>query len=457
MRKIWLIAFLFYISFLKLIAQENPFTSDYFSETDLLNKVSGRIKLEVPYIQAEIFTNQDKIIWEADILLGNKKNALTTKLGNLTFSGSWSNINTPSLSSTITPFGQPNITSSVITANCDNNSFSKPFAIFSQYSITQINKNNFSINALYIPQNKFFAFSSQLLWYQTKSVITKNENYEKQKQFYMNVSGGLFPYKELTSDSWFLPQKYYAEDVQKVFSLATGLKDEIYKINFDINYYTTPQNCPALTLQNNILFEIQNYTIGTSIFFNPTINFFTPGTNTIQKLFQLKINIQKESKKSNFLTIKQGITFYDKYDFAANTNNMQISSGINLSSKEYSGTISSNIKMIIADNFSIDSFNIKMTNNFSKKIINFSINLNTIFLPQNNFSYWETQQELTCNVKLKTPVIITGKFSGSLKEKDFSFYSFQIDYGVSASYTKGIFTISLSWKDQTKLNKVVKF
>ena len=158
MRKIWLIAFLFNISMFVLAAEESSSSPLplYLQENA---KVNFSVKTEL--LRATVHLMHEKVSWGTSFTFSGAANKLTIESGNIVLQGSVSNLNNPSLSSTISPFSMANISSLGIISDFENSdSFSKPLSFYTQYSFTNKNKNRFYISGFYTPFNKNFAISN---------------------------------------------------------------------------------------------------------------------------------------------------------------------------------------------------------------------------------------------------------------------------------------------------------
>ena len=136
MRKIWLIAFLFNISMFVLAAEESS-SSPLPLYLQKNAKVNFSVKTEL--LRATVHLMHEKVSWGTSFTFSGAANKLSIESGNIVLQGSVSNLNNPSLSSTISPFSMANISSLGIISDFENSdSFSKPFSLKKQISSVQI-------------------------------------------------------------------------------------------------------------------------------------------------------------------------------------------------------------------------------------------------------------------------------------------------------------------------------
>lgn len=448
MKKIWLIAFLFLITL-------SLYGTDF----------GVGLSIKTNFLQLNIHSNFEKISWGAGLNLAGNQNSLVFKTGNLAFSGGISKLSTPRLSSSISPFTKANTQAYGIKAEFESSSsYSKPDSLFAEYDFTNKNQNQFLINGLYIPENQTMAFSSGYSWNIKKGTQAGNALSLNKTSWNLFLTAGIFPYEALKEDSWFLSQKYYGKGFQKAFSLESSRISQNQKSLVILNFYSTPLAAPVITIRNENVFKINNYTFSISEFLNygeiekgcetSQKAFSTSGT-TLKEEAQLKLNLQKETRKKDSRTYKKGISLYWDFDLYNIHHDFNTSFGYAVSKKKTSNTVSSNLNFSFEpeNGFFLNQFNLKYNLSMSMKSLSLSAGINCLFYPPENlflnpsFSKWNSQQSFSLSLRSNGVLSFSTSLSSTLYEKDWIPSKINLEYAFSISYKRQWLSCSIGLKN----------
>lgn len=461
MKKIWLIAFLFNVSFVLLAAEDSSSPLPLYLQKNM--KANFSVKTDL--LHANVHLIHDKVSWGTSLSFAGTKNAVTMKAGNLAFSGSISNLNTPGLSSTVSPFTMAKTSATGISCDFENSeSFSKPLSFFLQYSFTNKNKNKLIFNTLYIPENKTLAISNGYSWNINKVIQTRNDTSIDKTNYNLFLTAGLFPYERLESDSWTLSQPFYQNGFQTAFCLEGSIIKDKIKNLFNINLYFTPYGNPLITLRNENTFKINNTILNISEYFNYGIFIetekhdipFSTNENDLKECFQIKLNIQNEAKTKNNNSLKKGFTIFGDFDLYNAEHILKTSYGIRQKIKNITNSISSNFTFSCKPDIALylDDFNIKYGLSFSINRFSLSSNLNFLFYPPENLFYknnseniWDSQQSLSFGIKTSGKFYMSSNISATLIEKQWKAEQMKIEYSMGFYFKEKWFTGSLLLKD----------
>ena len=462
MRKIWLIAFLFNISMFVLAAEESS-SSPLPLYLQKNAKVNFSVKTEL--LRATVHLMHEKVSWGTSFTFSGAANKLTIESGNIVLQGSVSNLNNPSLSSTISPFSMANISSLGIISDFENSdSFSKPLSFYTQYSFTNKNKNRFYISGFFTPFNKNFAISNGFTWNINNVIQTKDKTVVNKTTYNLFLTAGFFSYDELKNDSWFLSQQLYSKGFQPAISLEANMAKEKVKTLFNVNLYFSPFGNALFTFRNENEFKIKNTSLNISEYFNfGSFNnntkfhtFFSTNGNKLKEEIQIKINLQNESKTKLNNSLKKGITLYSDFDLFNTQHIFKTSLGLSLKNKKVTNSFFSNMNFSYKPDTALcfNDFNIKYGLSFIIKSISISTDMNFTFYPPENLfiknqseKNWKNEQSISLGIKNSGQFSASSKISATLFENGYEPEKIKIEYSLGLFYKKKWFTGSISLKD----------
>lgn len=444
MNKLWIIAFLF-----------NFGTACLFPQ-NLYNCLTETATIELPFGQFHLNTKQGQYNWGASLNLSGKYSSLIVKSGNLTFSGSASQLSSPALSAAITPFSKVSAAAEHIQTGYQNSeSFSKPVSWFAQYSFTAQNQNRILVNGFFSPEEQKGAISLELLWNQTHKTITGQKEEVRKNTWQFSMTAGLFPFTELTAETWFLPQNYYQSGTEPFICFEQSFSTKDFKTVFVENLYLTRYEKPAFTCSNEILWNCQNWSFSLSEYFNYFDQVYSSSQTKLKEVLEIKTNLQHQSKANN-ITQKQGLTIYSQWDLYNTQHSLGGAAGYSISSKHYSGSLSAVLKATLLPvcDLHIQDFNTKLENTFYLNWCTITLNGSFDLIPPANAKstitsqkQWTSTQTVNAAIKTRGKLSIKGSISGTFTQKDWKPAKNQLEYSAGLSFSQKWITASITYKD----------
>lgn len=287
-----------------------------------------------PFSQFRFYTNNKNYNTGYEIFTGNfiKSVPLTIKVGNLSPGGSLSKLNNPLLSTSISPFTSAGTSASNITASLPGYSaFSKPLSAFGQISV--------------FPRALSLSGSSRQRGFYIKKVAanlwSSSENSEpaislltdfclsRNSSLTCASTFGFFDYESKCSSSWFSDQNFYhagkhlctlnqaAYTYGKFSTLISVASYEQPDANFTHIYRT----------ENKV--RIANFTLGSSVLYNPYQNVMTSSQKIIDPCVQLKNSLQYQFRGGKHLPVfyKAGINSYVNFNLEKKEHQAKLSAG----------------------------------------------------------------------------------------------------------------------------------
>ena len=416
--------------------------------------VSGTASINNDYFQAVTHFQNKKINYGGALKIKGQKNTFLLKGGNLYFTSSISKLNKGELSSSITPFSSIIPSKNYIEAQFESDeSYSKPLGLFSQYSHTNKNNNQFLINALYIPQNNTLAFSTSYDWNKKDVTLKDKKQIINKTKYGIAFTAGLFPYEQLCEDSWFLSQKYYDSGYLAAANASFYINKNAFFSQFMINIYNTPFDLPFFTLRNENFIKFNQCSCSLSQYFNYGLfssdkKVFSTSSQTLKECYQIKLNVQNETKN-----VKKGITCFANFDLYNICHTFKTQSGISKKTNfdTIAFSLASDFIFEPQSSFYVKNFDLKFSHNINFSKINISYGILASFLPSKNFQTWKNEQKLSLGLKTKGDFSLSSNIDAIFYERGLSFQKTKIEYSVGASYKKKWFSASLSYKDSITL------
>ena len=408
MKNIFLIAVLFFN--VVVFADENLFAkyfsvdflldleakSDFRTENpfELKNKIFGT-KLYLPYFNANYYQKNDKknygfAFCSNDLFLV----PVQVKIGKLNPSGNISSLNSPALSTSISPFSAATNKPKYLNASLPTtSSFSKPFSYFAQvdYKNKDFFINDAKLNFFMIDTNTFYS-----------SLFTK---IPLAKKITLNFSllAGLFEQKT---------QNHFAGIFQ------SGIVTKKIDSCINLNLYQKSQNEFAWTFRSDNLFKLNRFFINTDFFINTNDEFTTSSQKKMTECFQAKLGAQYRFvvKGIKPLFFNAGINSYFKSDFTKDEFSTKISAGIKLTTSSYNGSVVFLVEGIKKEFFEIESYNLQFKNSFWIKNVKPTINLTLDYEPQKESLL--IKNNLNFLISQKYPITSTNSVSFYTKQNE---------------------------------------
>lgn len=457
MKKIWLIAFVILNGFclraeesfwLDKISGKIYFQDSWDKEKGFSSPVIGE-RLKFHFLEEAFYFRNSELAYgisfNSDIF--NQSFPINLKVGKLSTGGSLSKLNSPILSSSLSPFFNASTSISEITTSLPSStSFSKSNSLFLQQEFKSPYKNYLlsqgKINFLIIAPKE--EFNDMSLYSYLSSLMIKF-NKIKSSKFQFCLSSGIVPFKENISSSWYLPDfksLYYPKENIFCQNFQLGIQNKISNNSFVISQYENPFGNFYYCFKSENKISFNKTALNFSAFYAPN-EFFTSSQKFISTQMQIKTGIQYSfilplEFKEQFtpLFVKSGISFYLDKNFQ-NQYNAKIGPGINYSFCKLKGNITAiigaNVAPALPETININSFNFSFCNSFLLKS----------FRPKFDFNYSMTKSSKeiwTYNEKIglsfafaKNPAINFNSYL-QLSEKEKEITKKQFSATVSGNY-----------------------
>lgn len=305
----------------------------------------------------------------------NKVFPVLIKAGNLSFGGSLSRLNNPSLSTNITPFTNVTAEYKNITAGFSNpGTYTKPVSLFLQTSF----------NPNYSKHIESIEFTT--CYYSKNLSLSLYSGFDifKNSKVSFNSIIGTYSYNDKKLSSWFSDSFYYHEGNHLCMSNQFFFDSKHFKNYLYINSYESPFN----SIQNTFLIEgsiyFPKYSFNYSFFYNPSEELLTSSDKVINSVFQFKINTQYKLDISQNFHIHNGLTVIADINLDENLHNIKVAAGTKLNFQKLqstnnliiSGTIQNGNTDLI---FEGQNYTFQSTNNFYISEIQNAIEIKAVF------------------------------------------------------------------------------
>lgn len=411
MKQIWLIAF-FYVLTGCLFAQEAPELNLglNYKSTNLSFSVSSNLQQELYSFSLGSFSN--------------KAFPVQLKGGNLTYSGSYSSLVNPSLSSVVSPFTFTDTQTDFLTITPSANL--KPFSITAAYEFsnrqTILQKAN--LYAVYVPAK---TFSDSTLFVSSSSLIKPNVK----TKISFTFSAGFFPLEENDFSTWYNLLQYYPKTSQLAAQVQLGMEHKI-KENIiiseitEIKAYEQPLQNINFILNQDFSLKLKRTNMWTKLSFNP--NTTVTATKKLDPYFQIKSGINKTFPSSLGLCTLGSSLFYSK-DFYSSKDTIKEAAGIKFTNTNFSSSLSLNLNQEISTgSLNFNSFSLGLKANINIKDFKPQTSFNFYYEPKNN----STEEKLSLGINFYNHFSMNFSSSIDFVQKegvltkadyDFSFYS----------------------------------
>lgn len=416
MKHIWLIAFLFLAGLGKAHCQIS-----WLPKNLILKE-----KLDFNYVKFTSAQKTDQNVYGININTGNLSDnfKIDFTTGNLSYSGSLSKLNSPSLSSSLSPFYFANCNSSLITSSLPSlSSFSKPISYFAQCNISGRKKSPFTVNTFYVPENNSFAFSIKKDFTKTtkdKSLITGLLNTNK-NTFSFSITAGLFPIEGLSDDSWFFKKDYYSSTFIEAAQIQASINLKKFNSLFVLNGYQSPYDDFRYNFRNENLIQLKNTKISFSEFYNYYNDYLTSGKKSVSEVMQIKFGITNHHFTSNKILVKKGFSSFCNLDLYNQEDDIKVCGGLGINGKNYNADFyfTANTGIFPKDSrIILEDITLYNKNYFKYKRWSFKINESFYFAPSKDFSTWTTSQNFFVQAEFNSPLSCSAGLNVELKQKN---------------------------------------
>lgn len=431
MKNIFLIAFFF------LTAGFNSYALfDWFPDS----LVTGE-KLDFKFLTLQSSQKQNQFNYGVSLCInrlpGNIN--LNIKTGTLSFADSFSRLNSPALSSSISPFSSVSAKATEIGAYLPSHtSFSNPFSVFTQIDFNLKRSTQLNVNGFFIPDSKAFALSTKLDLFKTNanmSLLTGILS-KSQKQFSLSFTTGLFPMETQKETSWVLPYEYFNSCFLPAFQTQFSFADKKFSTLNTVNLYVSPFYDLFVNFRSENSVKIGHIKISLSSFYNYSSDYLTPSNKRIDEKLQFKINFLNQKLNKNNKLFKAGFTAFTDSDLLSLETKIKLCAGTQISCKKNSFTnyITCNLDLPAdSKELSITDFTFYNKNSFYFNKWNLKLNESFCFTLPEKSNPWKTSQKISLQLtKTGTLNICT---SGSLEMKEKNWTDLNTNFTISASCT----------------------
>ena len=464
-KKGFFIAFLLFLvfpSFSKESKNQNPNYSVelYSAAKNNFDGITFGAKVKVPFYDVRTYFLKEKWTFGLSVFTNSiyEKIPVSLKIGKLSPGGSFSKLNSPLLSSTVSPFSGVSQTVPYFSCNLpSSSSFEKDLSSFLQIDFIGKNvlkKINFSAFCN-LEKKDEFAFG-----------VYGNLIFNKKINLYLSGIAGKFLYEENYKSSWFLDSIYYPKGEHFCGSFQIGLKMPNLFSTFYLGLYQNPfgKFDAIYKIENKIKF--QKIILNLSSLYNASEKLITSSNKIINEILELKLGMQYLFTKRVKIPLffKTGINGYLKMNLAQESHNWKVGVGCQFNSFITSASLiaycSGQIKTPKNSSFNFDfsTVSLQMKNVWYFKNINLIISGNFSFSPKtitDEKDYYILDYSYLGKVfgKETFSYDMSEKFSINFVYNKMPFITFENSIGFwqnNGSYTKGSYDSSVNLKYKVK-------
>lgn len=264
-------------------------------------EITEGFKLQSPFFDTRFYGSGEKSTFGFSLFSDNffKILPVSVKFGKIVTGGSLSKLNSPLLSASASPFSNAVTETSYLSCNLPGGSaYSKPFGSYAFLGFSYGKKVKVNLkNAFYydIENKDEYAFN----------FYGKFDFFRKVKVSY-SYTGGMFPYEENDSSSWFTDSKYYAQGNHFCNLLQTGISAFNCSSLFSVGIYENPFGKFDCIYKAENKFKTKNFIFNLSFLFNDNDGLISSSDKKIDDCFQLKLGSQY------LFTLKLGVPVFMK-------------------------------------------------------------------------------------------------------------------------------------------------
>lgn len=332
------------------------------------------------------------------------------KAGNLSLSGSISKLNSPALSSSLSPFFTAAADTTFIKASLPSyNQFNKPQSYFFQASAGD-NKDFF--------KNIVLNFFSDSKTYAASTFIDISP-FDILELKFSNTTG-IFPYDKKKLTKWFNQELFYHASNHISSNTQAEIKIKRFYLLGAMNVYQSPFNDYNFTYSIENKIRLKRFQFNLSSFYNPNDFVLTSSDKTLSPVLQIKSGLQYQSLNgiNNPVIVNSGFSTLLNINLNDTNHTVKSAVGFRITGAKYYGSFSassnfdlSNEKETVKINFTEAA--VQTTNSFNISKLKTELIANGTFSPQKNFESWIINQKYGINLSLSTNPLIS--FNNTLK------------------------------------------
>lgn len=412
----------------------------YWAETTDFSDMTAGAKLSMPFAEIRAYGSEGK--WTSGFsLFSNVFNSVfpvAVKIGKISAAGSLSKMNSPYISSGVSPFSCG--VSSVSGIDCSLpgiSSFSKDNGVFVQSSFVQRKGvvRNLKISAYHDYENDKEFVSS----------------FYGKLQFYRDIRGeisftaGFFPYSENNLTGWFNDERYYPEGNHFCSNLQLGFSSKRYSGFLMAGIYESPFGKIQHLYRMENKFRFTPFSLNFCLFSNFYEGLISSSDKKIESCIQWKWGIQYQYNSRLVVPFmwKIGMNAYGKIDLIEDVNELKMGVGIQGISSVTSFSLigflngaldSEHIEKI---RLSLKNASIQFKNTLYFRDFTLQSGGNFVFTPD---TYWEiikTEEKIWLNINLYLIPAVTHNNSVTFYQCDGNYEKCSITSGITVKISDG--------------------
>ncbi len=256
---------------------------------------------------------------------------VTVKAGLLSAGGSLSRLNSPELSKSISAFGSTSVRLKELEASLPSeSSFTKPPSVFVQ-AAAGTKKLNFGVSSFYDGETV------------TADATFKLEPF-KALEISANLTGGFFPYKQNSRNTWFNEQGFYHQGGHICANGEFFVKIGGFSSVFTLGLYESPQGKYEKTYRSENIIKFTNFSFHFNSFYNRFDAIITSSGKTLSPLLQLEAGGQYKYKTQgkNPATVTTGFNSQLQINLNSDEHNAVAAGGFKVNGRFLSGSLTAN-------------------------------------------------------------------------------------------------------------------
>ena len=374
---------------------------------------------------------------------------VTFRTGHLSTTGSLSRLNSPLLSSTVSPFSTGFSEAACITTSLPgNSSFSKPVTLFFQSAVSPKSStiNSIKINSLYDPQNCQLAFSG----------LGTFQFFQKKLKIKTSVTTGFFSYQENTFSSWFSNELYYPQGNHFCSLYQNTLQYKAVSSTVSAGVYETPFSAWSYILRADNKLNLNKFGFNISVLYNPNTykdSVLTSSGKTLSDTLQLKNGIQYKftTGRSFPVLIKTGIQNFLNINLSQNQHPVKIAAGLQLTTPFYAASLTAsagfNCNSSYISNMTLlfDKAAVQFKNTFYFQFAVPSFTYNFTFDPSDDYSSISTVNKFNISLYYLNQSKISSNCSLTVNGKDKECTEKKISFGITSKFMYKQINITLKF------------
>ena len=396
MKNIRLIAFLFNTALAMLCLGSTMAWADQNNNLPHVTKTefsaTGKISVSFLELKATVKSSgKDKTEYNYGMQFTSKPFTplfpVTIKAGKLTPGGSITRLNSPELSSTINAFGSNSVRIKELQASLPSeSSFSKPDSLFTQILVGN-NKLNFMAGAFY-----------------DSSTLTCNTSFKaspsRKLELALNVTGGIYPYKQNTRTTWFSEQPFFTRGNHICANGQLFVHVDMLSSLFTVSTYSSPQGIFQNTYRIENTIKFRHFSFNLNAFYNKFDGIITSSGAKLTPLLQVQgggqYNFSTGTKKP--VSVTTGFNAQTDINLNSNIHSAKAAFGVKFNTQGFSGSFTANTDTNIhsqEDGIKVDfdSGSVKAAFGLNIKEVHSQLSATISFSPDSKKEQWYVTQK----------------------------------------------------------------